>query len=132
MHNPFLMLNFQCQVKVKVMSKSRCPTNAIFENGTFELFFIVVDLTFSEPKHMFIPFDFFFLVFRNIMGSRTNSALLLSWQLWATLIICIIQRWPPELIWKISFPATCLKIMYKPYFYRFSGIQNYFKLFAIA
>ena len=48
MLNPFLMLNFQ--FKVKVMSKSRWPSKCHLENGTFNLYFIVVDLTFSEHK----------------------------------------------------------------------------------
>jgi len=50
MQNSFLMLNFQFQVKV--MSKSILVVQRHIENRTFELFFIVVDLTFSEPKHV--------------------------------------------------------------------------------
>ena len=38
-------------------------------------------------------------------GPRTNSALLPRWQLWATLVMCINTRRPPEPIWKINVRA---------------------------
>jgi len=48
------------------------------------------------------------------------SALLPKWQHWATLVICINPRWPPDAIWKINFPANCLRMMFKTSFDGFS------------
>ena len=48
------------------------------------------------------------------------------WQPWATLVICLSPRWPPEPIWKINCPATYLRMMYKTYLYGFSERQNTF------
>ena len=50
MHNPFLMLIFQFQVNVIV--KIKMAVQRHLEKLTFELVFIVVELIFSEPKHV--------------------------------------------------------------------------------
>ena len=63
-------------------------------------------------------------------GPRTNSALLTRWQLWATLVILINPRWPPEPIWKISFQTNYLRMLYKPFFMGFHVCTMVFILFS--
>ena len=49
------------------LHKSKMTTRTHLENGTFDLFYIVVDLTFSEPKTVI---DYVYcLVILNLMGS---------------------------------------------------------------
>ena len=52
------------------LHKSKMTTRTHLENGTFDLFYIVVDLTFSEPKTVI---DYVYcLVILNLMGSSNN------------------------------------------------------------
>ena len=66
MQNPFMMLDIQFQVKV--LSKSRWPSNVILKHELLNYVFIVVDFTCSEPKTV-LAYEYVFLVIRNLMES---------------------------------------------------------------
>ena len=80
---------------------------------------IVVDLTFLYVQYTkletLFPMNLCWW-FKIWWGPRTDLDLLPRWQLWATLVICINPRWPPEPVWKINCWANYLRMMYKTSF----------------
>ena len=77
---------------------------------------IVVDLTFLYVQYTkleaLFPMNRFWW-FKIWWDPRTDLDLLPRWQLLATLVICINLRWPPEPVWKITYWANYLRMMYK-------------------
>ena len=69
----------------------------------------------------------FFRLFVMFMSSRTNLAWLPERQVWATQIICINPRWPPDAILK-NKPCNFLSL--NVVLYVFSGVFEYGKFIS--